>query len=102
MTEQKDKVLMSPEICAWADDEHDKYHIDITMPGVEKDSIKFKIHEDSFYISGETDNTVYVGSYAICCPVKAEETKATYKNGILKVDVPFKDPMEDAIEVNIE
>ncbi|MFW9952387.1 MAG: Hsp20/alpha crystallin family protein [Candidatus Thorarchaeota archaeon] len=102
MTESKEKFLRSPEICAWADDENDNYHIEVTLPGVEKDSIKLKMHEDSFFISGETDNTIYVGSYSICCPVKAVESKANYKNGVLKIDVPFKDPMEDAIEIKIE
>jgi HSP20 family protein len=72
------------------------------MPGVEKDSIVLKMHEDSFFIKGETDNTVYVGSYAICCPVNADKSKAIYKNGILKVDAPFKDRLEGAIDVPIE
>jgi HSP20 family molecular chaperone IbpA len=102
MTEMQEKFLRSPEICAWADDESDTYHIEVTLPGVEKDTIKLKVHEDSFFISGETDNTVYVGSYAICCPVKPEESKASYKNGILKLDIPFKNPMEDAIDVKVE
>ncbi|MFX0056670.1 MAG: Hsp20/alpha crystallin family protein [Candidatus Hodarchaeota archaeon] len=102
MTEQKDKFVMSPDVCAWADDENDNYHIEITLPGVEKDTIKLKLHDDSFFIKGETDNTVYVGSYAMCCPVKPGAAKANYKNGILKVDVPFKDPMENAVDVQIE
>ena len=102
MSESKEKYITSPEICAWADEEHDNYHFEITMPGVEKDTITLKIHEDSFFVKGETDGTIYVGSYGICCPVKAKESKATYKNGILKVDVPFKDPMEDVVEVSIE
>ena len=72
------------------------------MPGVEKNTIILKMHEDSFFIKGETETTVYVGSYAICCPVNAENSKAVYKNGILKVDVPFKDRMEGAIDVPIE
>jgi HSP20 family protein len=102
MAIEKEKFVMSPEVCAWADDEKDNYHIEITMPGVEKDTIKLKLHEDSFFVKGETDNTVYVGSYVICCPVKPGETKAEYKNGILKIDVPFKDPIEDAVDVKIE
>lgn len=102
MSEDKEKYVVSPDICAWADDENDNYHIEITMPGVEKDSIVLKMHEDSFFIKGETDSTVYVGSYAICCPVTAEKSKAIYKNGILKVDVPFKDRLEGAIDVPIE
>jgi HSP20 family molecular chaperone IbpA len=102
MTEEKEKFVSSPDVCSWADDETENYHFEITMPGVEKDTIKLKVHEDSFFVKGETENTVYVGSYAICCPVKAEESKAVYKNGILKIDIPFKDPMEDAVEVPIE
>ena len=102
MSESKEKYVTSPEICAWADEEHDNYHFEITMPGVEKDTITLKIHEDSFFVKGETDGTIYVGSYGICCPVKAKESKATYKNGILKVDVPFKDAMEDVVELSIE
>ena len=102
MTEKKDKFLMSPDVCSWANDETEKYHFEITLPGVEKDTIKLKIHEDSFFVKGETEKTIYIGSYAICCPVKPEETKAVYKNGILKIEVPFKDPMEDAVDVVIE
>lgn len=102
MSKEKEKYVVAPEICAWADDEHDNYHIEITMPGVEKDTINLKMHEDSFFIKGETDNTIYVGSYAICCPVTAAKSKAIYKNGILKVDVPFKDHLEGAVDVPIE
>ena len=102
MTKEEKKILLSPEVCSWADDEHNLYKIEITLPGVEKDAIKLKIHEDSFFIKGETDNIIYIGSYAICCPVKPEQTKANYRNGLLKVEVPFKDPMEGAIDIKIE
>jgi len=101
-TEEKSKFVTSPDVCSWADDESENYHFEITMPGVEKETIKLKIHEDSFFVSGETENTIYVGSYAICCPIKPEKTKAIYKNGILKIDAPFKDPLEDAVDVKIE
>lgn len=98
----KEKILLSPEVCSWTDDDYNLYKIEITLPGVEKDTIKLKIHEDSFFIKGETDNTVYIGSYSICCPVKPEDTKAHYKNGLLKIEVPFKDPMEGAIDIKID
>jgi HSP20 family molecular chaperone IbpA len=99
---EEEKFLMSPEVCSYADDESASYKIEIQLPGVEKESIKLKMHEDSFFIKGETDDTIYIGSYGICCPVKPEEAKATYKQGLLKIEVPFSEPEFKSVEVNIE
>lgn len=101
-TEEKERIILSPSIYGYADDENSKYHIEVELPGVDKESISLKMLEDSFYIKGETDKTLYVGSYAICCPVKPKDAKASYIDGLLKVEVPFKDPMEDAINISIE
>ena len=102
MSEQSEKMIVSPVVCAWADVDHDNYKIEIQLPGVDKETIKLKMHEDSYFIKGETDAIVYIGSYAVCCEVKPEEAKAEYKNGLLKIEVPFRKPMEGAIEVKIE
>jgi HSP20 family molecular chaperone IbpA len=104
MTEVKEqeKYVRSPEVCSWADDEENVYKIEITLPGVEKDSINLKMHDDSFFIKGETEDTIYIGSYGVCCPVKPEEAKATYKNGLLKIVVPFQEPEFHSIDVEIE
>ncbi|MFW9823784.1 MAG: Hsp20/alpha crystallin family protein [Candidatus Thorarchaeota archaeon] len=99
---EEDKYLMSPEICSWADDEAETYKIEIQLPGVEKDSIKLKMHEDSFFVKGETDDTTYIGTFTICCPVKPEEAKAVYHQGLLKVEVPFKEAVYHTVEVNID
>jgi HSP20 family molecular chaperone IbpA len=34
--------------------------------------------------------------------VKPEKAEAIYENGLLRIEVPFKDPMEDAIKVAIK
>jgi HSP20 family molecular chaperone IbpA len=99
---ETEKFLLSPEVCSWADDETKHYKIEIQLPGVEKDTIKLKMHEDSFFIKGETEDTTYIGSYTVCCPIKPEEAKATYKNGLLKIEVPFREPEFHTIDIEIE
>lgn len=99
---EEEKYLVSPEVCSWADDEKNIYKIEIQLPGVEKDSIKLKMHEDSFFIKGETEDTIYIGSYSMCCPTKPEEAKANYKNGLLKIEVPFNEPEFRSIDIQIE
>lgn len=103
MTEEKeDKIYVSPEIYMHPNNEHDTYQIDITLPGVERKDIKLKMHEDSFFIKGETEDIVYIGSYSVCCPIDAKEAKAIYKNGLLKVEVPFKEKEFHSVEVKID
>ncbi|MFX1477929.1 MAG: Hsp20/alpha crystallin family protein [Promethearchaeota archaeon] len=99
---EEEKYLTSPEVCSWADDESEFYKIEIQLPGVEKDTIKLKMHDDSFFIKGETEDTIYIGSYSMCCPVKPEEAKATYKEGLLKIEVPFKESEYHSVDVKID
>lgn len=99
---ETEKLLISPNVCAWADDEDSIYKIEIQLPGVDKDTIKLKMHDDSFFIKGETEDTIYIGSYGICCPIKPEDTKAIYKNGLLKIEAPFKEPEFQSIEIKVE
>ncbi|MFX1392564.1 MAG: Hsp20/alpha crystallin family protein [Promethearchaeota archaeon] len=97
-----EKLYESPNVCMWPDDNHNNYHIEIELPGVDKESIKLKMHEDSFFIKAETDDIVYIGSYAVCCEIVPEKAKAEYKNGLLKIDVPFKEPEYHSIDITIE
>ena len=34
--------------------------------------------------------------------MKPNKAEATYENGLLRIEVPFKDPMEDAVKVAIK
>jgi HSP20 family molecular chaperone IbpA len=34
--------------------------------------------------------------------VKPDKAEATYENGLLRIEVPLKDPMEDAVKVTIK
>ena len=44
----------------------------------------------------------YVAALALSWPVKPDKAEATYDHGLLRIEVPFKDPMEDAVKVAVK
>ena len=44
----------------------------------------------------------YVSALALARPVKPAKAEAVYENGLLRIEVPFKDPMEDAVKVAVK
>ncbi len=94
---------ISPSVCAYpTEEEYSKLHIEIELPGVNKEDVKFKLHEDAFYIRATKGDIEYVGSYVVDSPVNAKEAKATFKDGLLTVEVPYRDPFAEAVEVTIQ
>ncbi|MFW9822985.1 MAG: Hsp20/alpha crystallin family protein, partial [Candidatus Thorarchaeota archaeon] len=95
--EEPKKALYLPEINMFNNKESTGYIIEIMLPGVEKDTIKLKMNKDNIVVYGESDTTKYGGVYELCCPVDTSEAKSTYKNGLLKIEVPYLDMLKDAV-----
>jgi hypothetical protein len=58
-----------------------------------------KILEDSVRLTPPARDIEYVSALALGWPVKPDKAEATYEHGLLRTEVPFKDPMEDPVKV---
>ena len=98
----EEKIRTSPDVCSYVNQENNRLHLDISLPGVKKENIQLKMRDDSFYLAAPRDDIEYVTTQAFCCPMNSKEAEAKYENGLLKIEVPFKEVMEKAVEVRIE
>ena len=89
----------------------DKYIIDIDLPGYEKENIKLEVEDGYLTVHATINNDKeekeegkyvrkerYMGScsrsFYVGEDVKSEDIKASFKNGILKIEVPKKEEKE--------
>ena len=98
---EAERRKVAADVCSYVDDDGSKVHLEVTLPGVKKEGITVKLLDDSFSITAERDDIEYVTAGAFCCPVRPDDANAIYDNGLLKIDIPFKDAMEDAVTITI-
>ena len=99
---QVERMKVAPDTVAYADGEHHKLIVEFAIPGAPTETIDVKILEDSVYLLAPARDIEYVSALALGWPVKPDKAEATYENGLLRIEVPFKDPMEDAVKVAIK
>ena len=96
------RMKVAPDTVAYADGENDKLIVEFAIPGAPADTIDLKILEDSVHLTAPARDIDYASALALGWPVKPDKAEATYEYGLLRIEVPFKDPMEDAVKVAIK
>jgi HSP20 family protein len=81
-------------------DDKDKYRIFAELPGVEKDTIKLDVAEDSIEISTKDDKKFYK-MIPLESTINPDSAKASYKNGVLTVELEKSDKRKGK-EITIE
>jgi HSP20 family protein len=99
---QVERMKVAPVTVAYADGQHDKLIVEFAIPGAPTESIDVKILEDSVHLLAPARDIEYVAALALGWPVKPDKAEATYENGLLRIEVPFKDPMEDAVKIAVK
>jgi HSP20 family protein len=99
---QVERMKVAPVTVAYADGERDKLIVEFAIPGAPTESIDVKILEDSVHLLAPARDIEYVAALALGWPVKPDKAEATYENGLLRIEVPFKDPMEDAVKIVVK
>ena len=99
---QVERMKVAPVTVAYADGEQHKLIVEFAIPGAPTETIDVKILQDSVYLLAPARDIEYVSALALTWPVKPDKAEATYENGLLRIEVPLKDPMEDAVKVTIK
>ena len=96
------RMKVAPDTVAYADGQNHKLVVEFAIPGAPTDTIDLKMLEDSVHLTAPARDIEYVAALALGWPVKPDKAEATYEHGLLRIEVPLKDPMEDAVKVAIK
>ena len=98
----QNRIRVAPNTVAYADEKNLKLVVEFAIPGAPTDTIDLKVLPDSLHLTAPARDIEYVSALALAWPVKPDKAEAIYEHGLLRIEVPFKDPMEDAIKVTIK
>jgi len=96
------RMKVAPDTVAYADGENHKLVVKFAIPGAPTATIDLKLLPDSVHLTAPARDIEYVSALALSWPVKPDKAEATYEHGLLRIEVPLKDPMEDAVKVAIK
>ena len=101
-----EKIEVAEEIEPLTDiiEEDDKIRVVVDMPGVEKEDIKLYISEDgkTLTIDAKGKDRKYHKEIRLPAAVDPNKAKATYKNGVLTVELEKVEKKKKGVEIKVE
>ena len=97
----EEKIIVSPIVCSYFNDDVTKIRIEVPLPGVKKGDISLKLNEESLFLIAPRDDVRYVTAMAIFCPIVPGKAEAKYENGLLRITAPFKDTMDSPLKIDV-
>src|SRR3972149_2451325 len=98
----ENRIRVAPNTVAYADAEKHKLVVEFAIPGAPTDTIDLKILADSVHLTAPARDIEYFSALVLAWPVNPDKAEAIYEHGLLRIEVPFKDPMEDAVKVAVK
>ncbi len=105
---EREMIWVSPNLTddhACSMEGSDVYHLTYDIPGASRDGIKLRVIKDGIRLSAPRGSDAeYWSDISFCCDADPSKVKATYSEGILRVDVPVNcpDPFQSATDVKVE
>lgn len=96
---KKTKPVLYPLV--WFDHDLENYYIQVELPGVKKGDIELSVSEQSLCVRGSRIDTDLFACYYLAHPIDEDKARAKYMNGILKINIPFKELLKEK-KVTIE
>ena len=96
----EDRIRVAPNTMAYV--ENHKLVMEFAIPGAPTETIDVRMLEDSVHLTAPARDIEYAAALALGWPVKPDKAEATYEHGLLRIEVPLKDPMEGAVKVAIK
>lgn len=85
-------TIVTPEV--YIDHDEDGFTISVELPGVAKEHVNLSVGPQSLCVEAMRDDIVYQGCFALAHVVDESKAKAKFADGLLKVEVPFKEPIK--------
>jgi HSP20 family protein len=88
--------------CMYMNHDTEKYYAQVELPGVKKEDIELEVMENGLCIRGMKGEKEISGCWMLGHMVKVDDVKATYKEGLLDIVMPMKNPLKGGKKIDIQ